>query len=1276
MAFAHNRNLGSGSPKSTAISHPFSTAVETSAHVNAGGSRAAKIDGRFLRFAALAVLALLIPRISFATGLSFQGVVSTLSTGSLTLSVPADMTVDTGGNIYIADTSNNRIVRITAQGVASVFAISGLGTALNAPTGVAIDGSGNLYIADSGNNRIVEATAAGSGSVVDTSGVTMNSPRGVALDPSGDIFIADTDNNRIVEVPAGGAAAVFSITGLGTTLSTPTGAAVDTSGNLYIADSANNRIVIVTAGGTAGSVLTINGLGTALSNPIGVAVDSVGNVYIADTSNSRVVMVDASGNGSVVNTSILTLGQPKGVAVDTSGTLYIADTNHGRAAALAMSAVGFGHAQMGTSSAITLTLPFTIGSTTLGTVKAFTFGAQSLDFMVAGGNTCTSGISNTSCSVNIQYVPTAPGLRRGAVVLYDNANPPNPMLTVPLYASSDSPVASLSPNVTTVVNTGGVTTSLPFQLAIDGLGNIYSSNYTGGNVVEVPAGGGSASVVNTGSETLQYPTGVALDGAGNLFIADIAAGRIVVVTPGGVASVLSIDGLSTAIGGPTELAFDAAGNLYIADWQNGRVVKVSSLAVAGSTSEGNGTVIGTGSYSFPGGTLTGVAVDLAGTIYIADRFNNRVVQVTAAGVASLLAPSGITFNNPEGVAVDGMGNIYVADSGDNQIVQITTAGVASVVQVPGLTNPSTLGNPFGVTVDAAGNLFIPDWTNSRIVRVDVSGGNLSFPTTTVGSTSSAETVTLTNLGNESLVLAAGPTYTASFSENTGDTNLCALNTSVAAGTTCDVSVEFTPQSAGALVANIVVTDNQLNASNGTQQIAVSGTGVIVPITPTINWTQPSPIAYGTNLSGVLNASAMNGAATVAGSFTYTATPQGGSASAVTAASVLGVGSYALTAAFTPTDTTHYNSASGSVALTVGRAMPAVLLSSSATSVPPNTVVTFTARLSFSTGTPTGSVSFYDGSTLLGTGTLAQGVATYTAASLTAGTHLITAAYGGDGSFLAVTSAVLTESVGKTASSVTLTSSASWVVVTTAVTFKATVTTSAGTPGGSVTFYDGTALLGAVTLAQDTATYTTSSLATGTHSITAVYGGDNTFATATSSALTEIVEDFTLSVSTGLSMVSPGETASYALKVNPAGGSTLPAAVTLTVIGVPTGAMSTITPATVAAGTGPASIALAVQVPNQTASLGRGELLAFKLSPMMVGMLLLPFGGRIRRAAGKHRRIATWLLFAVVVIPLTALAGCASNNSSSLGAQQQSYKLTVTATSGTVSHSATLTLIVQ
>ncbi len=1274
MAFARIGNPGS--PESPAISSPFSIAPETSAHRGADAPLASKSGGWFIKWAMAAVLALLLPGVSPATGLSFQGVVSTLSTGSVTLGLPADITVDTTGNIYIADSSNNRIVRVTPQGVASVIAITGLGTALSGPAGVAVDGSGNLYIADSGNNRVVEIAPSGSGSVVSTSSVTIHGPRGVALDPSGNLFIADTVDNQIVEVTPGGTAAAFSITGLGTALNSPTSVAVDPSGDLYIADSVNNRIVTVAAGGSAGSVLSITGLGTPLNTPTGVAVDSVGDVFIADTGNNRVVMVDASGSGSVSSTNSTTLNQPKGVAVDISGTIYIADTSDNRVVTVATAAVGFGHAQLGTSSGITVTLPFTIGSTTLGAVKAFTFGAQNLDFTVAAGNTCTAGISNASCSVNIKFLPTAPGLRRGAVVLYDNASPQNPMLTVPLYAFSDSAVAALSPNVATVVNTGNVTTSFPLQLAIDGAGNIYSGDLSASNVVEVPAGGGSAAVVNTGSEGFTYVAGVALDGAGNLFIADNLGNRIVVVTPGGVASVLTINALGTPIDDPAGLAFDGAGNLYISDWQNGRIVKVSSLAVAGSTSTGNGTVIGTGSFTLSSGSVTGVAVDPSGTVYIADRFDNQVVQVTAAGVASLLAPSGITFSNPQGVGVDGMGNIYVADSGNNQIVEITTAGVASVVQIPGLTNPSTLADPFGVTVDATGNVFIPDSANNRIVKVDITGGNLSFPSTTVGSTSSAETVTVTNLGNQPLVLAAAPTYTANFSENTGDTNLCALSTSVAAGTTCDVSVEFTPQSSGSLQTSIVVTDNQLNANNATQQIAVSGTGVIVPITPTIDWTQPSAITYGTNLSGALNAAAMNGSATVAGSFAYTATPQGGSASAVTSTTVLGVGSYTLTAAFTPTDTTHYNSASGSVSLTVGKATPAILLSASATAVPLNTAVTFTARVSFSAGTPTGSVNFYDRSTLLGTGTLASGVATYTAASLTAGTHSITAAYGGDGSFSAVTSAALTETVGRTAATITLTSSAKSVVVTTAVSFTTSVTASAGTPSGSVSFYDGTTLLGSGTLAQGTATCTTSSLADGVHSITAVYGGDTTFAPATSAALTETVDDFTLSVSTGTSMVSPGEIASYGLKVNPTGSSTLPAAVTLKVGGLPTGAVSTITPATLAAGAGPASVALAVQVPTQMASLGRGEVLAFKLSPMMAGMLLLPFGGRIRRAAGKHGRAATLLLLALVVIPLTGLAGCASHNSDPAGNPQQSYTLTVTATSGTVSHSATLTLIVQ
>ena len=262
-------------------------------------------------------------------------------------------------------------------------------------------------------------------------------------------------------------------------------------------------------------------------------------------------------------------------------------------------------------------------------------------------------------------------------------------MPVPLYGFSDAPLAALAPNTATVINTGGVVTYYPFQPALDGAGNIYVGNYvlSGPNpkVVKIAAGGGSASVVSTGGITLGAICGVALDGAGNHFIGDHAYDRIVVVTPGGVASELAISGLSPTLSEPTELAFDAAGNLYIADYSpNARIVKVSSLTVAGSTSSGVGTMLDTGSYTFSPGKLTGMAVGFDGTVYIASGTDNtsHVVQVTASGVASLLNPSGISFLNPQGLAVDGMGNLYVADSNHNRIVEITTAGVASVVSVP------------------------------------------------------------------------------------------------------------------------------------------------------------------------------------------------------------------------------------------------------------------------------------------------------------------------------------------------------------------------------------------------------------------------------------------------------------------------------------------------------------------------------------------------------------------------------------------------------------------
>ena len=161
--------------------------------------------------------------------------------------------------------------------------------------------------------------------------------------------------------------------------------------------------------------------------------------------------------------------------------------------------------------------------------------------MVTGDNTNCSSTSNyLGCTIEVQFLPTAPGLRHGAVVLYDESN--NPVITVPLYGFGDAAVAALAPNTGTVVSTGGVALSFPFQIALDGAGNIYDAN-NGGNLVKIPAGGGTASVVSPSGYTFSSEvTGVALDGAGNLFISDHLNSRIIVITPGSVASVLSISG--------------------------------------------------------------------------------------------------------------------------------------------------------------------------------------------------------------------------------------------------------------------------------------------------------------------------------------------------------------------------------------------------------------------------------------------------------------------------------------------------------------------------------------------------------------------------------------------------------------------------------------------------------------------------------------------------------------------------------------------------------------
>jgi hypothetical protein len=243
-----------------------------------------------------------------------------------------------------------------------------------------------------------------------------------------------------------------------------------------------------------------------------------------------------------------------------------------------------------------------------------------------------------------------------------------------------------------------------------------------------------------------------------------------------------------------------------------------------------------------------------------------------------------------------------------------------------------------------------------------------------------------------------------------------------------------------------------------------------------------------------------------------------------------------------------------------------------------------------------------------------------------------------------------------------------------VAFTATVSSSGITPTGTVAFYDGTTQIGSGTLAGGIATYTTSALTTGVHSITAAYSGDASYLTGTSGALPESIEDFTLTMSGGgtsesAAAITGGQAATYPLVITPVGGATLPGAVSLSVTGLPPEATGTFTPATVAANAGTTNVPLLVMMPGISAVTPARRPFGGSSLPVALGLILLiPFAGRLRKAADGWRRLAVLALMSAALV--VGLNGCG------VTATPQSYQLTVTATSGSLSHSIALKLTVQ
>ena len=356
--------------------------------------------------------------------------------------------------------------------------------------------------------------------------------------------------------------------------------------------------------------------------------------------------------------------------------------------------------------------------------------------------------------------------------------------------------------------------------------------------------------------------------------------------------------------------------------------------------------------------------------------------------------------------------------------------------------------------------------------------------------------------------------------------------------------------------------DSLNAVTDIQFVGPGPTGGAIPVVgnqaPSTTTLKSSANAtvFGQPITLTATVAPGSGSGTPTGSVTFmdgastlgTGTLSGGAASVST--SSLGPGTHTITAVYNG-DVNYAGSTSSAVSQIVSQAVTTTSVASTAATAVFGQSVTLTATIAVTApgaGTPTGSVSFNDGTTVLNTVPLSGNTASYTTTSLAVASHTITAVYGGDTDFTASTSGPLTEAVSKSFTQTALTAAPNPSSLGQSVTFTAAVSATApgaGTPTGSVNFLDGTTYLGSGPLAGGTATFSTSALAAGSHSMTAVYVGDGDFMFNTSPVVTQVVGKAATATNIA-SSASPsvfGQTVTFTATVASAAGGTATGSVT-------------------------------------------------------------------------------------------------------------------------------------
>jgi len=1139
-----------------------------------------KIEFRSIRLTivlALAVVGLAVPQFGNAQAAHFGGVVSTFLNST---SSTEGIAIDGNGAIYTLAYESVLISRPSAQG----FTDSTI-PAPYAANGIAVDAAGNLYITvdnASGPTVVKETWNPATESYTQSAlfqpsgnSAMLTQPAGVAVDASGNILVLDrgtgggNGSGSIYKIPAGGGAPVPFLAACGNScaagqgLADPFGIAFDTNWNLFIADTNNERIVedvAVMVGGVATypnplvQVATFgyyspDAVNSQIAYPAGIAIDRAGNLFIASgTANAVVRETLANGRYQGAWVANSGLNYPHWLAVDAHDNVYISDENNDRVVVADWSSASFGSQNIGTTSAaLSLLFVFDKGGV-LGPVSALTQGVAGLDFAVASGGTCQAGstyATGANCTVNVTFTPSYSGARNGAAVLENAAG--QPIVTVYISGTGLGAQMAFLPGTETVIASGNnLSANGP---AIDPRGNIYYADFNNNKVVRLTPGanGYASTVVRSG---LNQPSAVAIDGSGNVYIADSGNSRVLkeTLTGGGfVESALPTVNLSY----PTGLAVDGAGNVYIADTTNDRVV-IENLSNGSYTQTQTGTGL---IYPYD------LAVDAAGNIFVADTLNSRIVKETptASGYQQTTIESNVAV--PYEVAVDGNGNVYVADTFNRRVVRETPANGSYKQSVVGTRG---LGLVYGIGIDQAGNLYVGDGVNNIFLKEDVADAPaLKFAPTAPGSISadSPRMVTIVNNGNEPLVVeplvaTSNPWISQNFTLASSGANECAIlpaggnAESLAAGSACALAVSFAPTGKGSNSGALVAVDNNLNAAGpkyAIQTITLNG-ALLYDAAVTLNLAA-STVTYpgATNVTACV-ASAVQGTVatgTVAivdnGTQLANLTLGGDGCAYWYIAPGLNAGAHSIAANYGG-DSNNVAGNSAPVALTVNPVAVNLAASCGPTTVTSGFNYHCTVTASSNAGAPVGQITYALDGGVAATATLANGNATLAVPQAATGNHQLTIGFALQGNFGAATPVVKSFTVNEAAVNVVLTPTPWWATAGSSFSFSAQVNATRGgaaMTAGTVSFTDGANPLGQVNLnGQGKATFATTGLKGGSHTITATYSGAGTYSAGAASVTITVGAAATTTkltaATTALTVGQPAVLTATVTGVNPTG----------------------------------------------------------------------------------------------------------------------------------------------